>query len=198
MKETNNLELVQRVKDGMQRCLATAMSRRGLDEVLPSYGDVLCLLRLMGTPVPVSDLVTTLRRPKSTITKATDFLAREGLLRKRPNPGDGRSILVELTESGAAFADSFEEARKSVGEMMFQALPVRPERNSSTCWRKLTLIFMDITAETSDLPDVSVRRLPPQERAGAACRRFRGDTRDRRTFLFLLFHLPGIIRPNPE
>lgn len=49
MKETNNLELVQRVKDGMQRCLATAMSRRGLDEVLPSYGDVLCLLRLMGT-----------------------------------------------------------------------------------------------------------------------------------------------------
>lgn len=62
MKETNNLELVQRVKDGMQRCLATAMSRRGLDEVLPSYGDVLCLLRLMGTPVPVSDLVTTLRR----------------------------------------------------------------------------------------------------------------------------------------
>jgi DNA-binding MarR family transcriptional regulator len=108
MKETNNLELVQRVKDGMQRCLATAMSRRGLDEVLPSYGDVLCLLRLMGTPVPVSDLVTTLRRPKSTITKATDFLAREGLLRKRPNPGDGRSILVELTES--------------VGEMMFQGV----------------------------------------------------------------------------
>ena len=122
MKETNNLELVQRVKDGMQRCLATAMSRRGLDEVLPSYGDVLCLLRLMGTPVPVSDLVTTLRRPKSTITKATDFLAREGLLRKRPNPGDGRSILVELTESGAAFADSFEEARKSVVELMFQGV----------------------------------------------------------------------------
>ena len=42
------------------------------------------------------------------------------------------------------------------------------------------------------------RRLPPQERAGAACRRFRGDTRDRRTFLFLLFHLPGIIRRDPE
>lgn len=129
MKEANNLELVQRVKDGMQRCLANAMARRGLDEVLPSYGDVLCLLRQTGTSVPVSDLVTTLRRPKSTITKATDFLAREGLLRKRPNPGDGRSILVELTESGAAFADSYEEARKSVRELMFQGVPEQGQRD---------------------------------------------------------------------
>ena len=84
MKETNNLELVQRVKDGMQRCLATAMSRRGLDEVLPSYGDVLCLLRLMGTPVPVSDLVTTLRRPIF-------------------SPGKGSFASVRTPVTGAAF-----------------------------------------------------------------------------------------------
>ena len=137
MRDVNNLELVQRVKDGMQRCLATAMSRRGLDEVLPSYGDVLCLLRVTGTPVPVSELVTTLRRPKSTITKATDFLAREGLLRKRPNPGDGRSMLVELTESGATFADSFEEARKNVRELMFLGVPEQTQKEFFTLLEKV-------------------------------------------------------------
>lgn len=129
MKDTGRMELLQSVRDGMQRRLAEAMIRKGLGDVLPSYGDVLCRLRLAGNPVPVSELVATLRRPKSTITKATDFLAREGLLRKRPNPGDGRSILVELTESGAAFVDAFDEARSAVGDVMFQGFSGEERRH---------------------------------------------------------------------
>src|SRR5215472_7905595 len=62
------------------------------------------LLRAMlelGTP-RMTDLAAHLGLTARTITTAVDALEGEGLLARRPAPGDRRAILVELTPAGRA------------------------------------------------------------------------------------------------
>ena len=60
------------------------------------------LLRAMlelGTP-RMSDLASHVGLTARTITTAVDVLEREGLLARKPAPGDRRATLVELTQAG--------------------------------------------------------------------------------------------------
>lgn len=74
--------------------------------------DVLTALRREGDPYRLSpgELVRQTLSTSPTMTNRIDRLAEKGLVRRVPNPDDGRSVLVELTGSGsdlvgAALAD---------------------------------------------------------------------------------------------
>jgi DNA-binding MarR family transcriptional regulator len=64
--------------------------------------DVLETLSAFGQPVRPVEIRDKLRVPAQTITGTLDSLQQEGLIRRIPHPSDRRSILVELTTSGAA------------------------------------------------------------------------------------------------
>lgn len=74
----------------------TALSGRELDLV--------ALLSLSG-PTSVKSLVADLGLPRSTMTAIVDRLEERGLVIRRPNPNDRRSIILEATnKAGEAFA----------------------------------------------------------------------------------------------
>lgn len=97
------LSRVDSIQASCRHFIVTELLRQGIEDVVPSHGALLAYLYQAGCPVQVMSLVVALRRPKSTITKATDCLEENGYLRKKPNPADGRSYLVELTAAGEAF-----------------------------------------------------------------------------------------------
>ena len=82
-----------------------------LDELEPVFAahqttaarfDVLETLSALGRPARPVEIRDELRLPAQTITGTLDSLQQAGLIRRIPHPSDRRSILVELTTSGAA------------------------------------------------------------------------------------------------
>ena len=71
------------------------------------------LLRLLGRegPQPVAAIAEALLLDASTVTRQVDALAGQGLVERIRNPGDRRSILVEVTEAGREMAATMRDMR---------------------------------------------------------------------------------------
>src|SRR5215467_9432492 len=82
------------------------------------------LLRAMlelGTP-RMTDLAAHLGLTARTITTAVDALEGEGLLARRPAPGDRRAILVELTPAGRAHIGDWQAFQRQLAEEVMAPL----------------------------------------------------------------------------
>jgi DNA-binding MarR family transcriptional regulator len=92
---------------------ATAYIDAGVNARLSEFGltrgswDVLASLRRSGPPHRLSptQLYLGLMRTSGAMTHRLSGLERAGLIRRIPDPQDGRGLLVELTRKGAALVD---------------------------------------------------------------------------------------------
>jgi DNA-binding MarR family transcriptional regulator len=95
--------------------------RRRHNARMASYDSSVARSRLMramvelGTP-RMSDLAAHLGLPARTITKAVDVLERQGLLARRPAPGDRRATLLELTLAGRSHVEEWQAFQRDVYE----------------------------------------------------------------------------------
>lgn len=103
--------------------LTAELKKAGLGELAPSHGDILAVL-LSGPPCTMSELAQKVRRTKSTVTTLTDKLERGGYLRRRPNPEDSRSFLLELTDKGLALRPTFEQISEGLNLLIHSSLTV--------------------------------------------------------------------------
>ena len=99
----------------------TQAIRRRHNARLASYDSSVPRARLMratlelGTP-RMSDLAAHLGLTARTITTAVDALEREGLLARRPAPGDRRATLVELTPAGQRHIEEWQAFQRQLSE----------------------------------------------------------------------------------
>src|SRR6202042_3317289 len=68
----------------------------------PQQGQLLCVL--MGKPYGMTELGSTLGLAKSSLTGLVDRTARNGLVRREPDPQDTRAVRVALTPQGSRLA----------------------------------------------------------------------------------------------
>lgn len=100
----------------IKRC--AALLQRKLDETFATFGmtgwefDVLATLRRSGTPycLAPTTLFSALMITSGTMTHRLKGLETSGLVRRKPNRDDARSILVQLTPTGLALIDRAVEA----------------------------------------------------------------------------------------
>ncbi|MEV6986782.1 MarR family transcriptional regulator [Sphaerisporangium sp. NPDC051017] len=74
-------------------------------KLTPQQGQLLCVL--MAQPYGMGELSTTLRLAKSSLTELVDRTTMRGLVRREPDPRDGRAIRVVLTKQGGELAEAF-------------------------------------------------------------------------------------------
>ena len=139
MEYCDSVDRLNRILVRANRIIQNELLKLGVDDLVPSHGAVLEHLKAMGMPQPVTELVIALRRPKSSITKATDCLESGGYVFKKPNPGDGRSYLVGLTPSGMEVQKLFHQAHAALEKKLFAG--VTEER-----WRDCMLILAEMEA----------------------------------------------------
>ena len=103
-----------------------------VDDVLRAFGltfaryELLMLLHFSSRgSMPVKKASARLQVHSTSVTSAVDRLERDGLVRRVPNPTDGRGVLVELTDDGRALALRATEALNSE---VFAVPPVPRER----------------------------------------------------------------------
>ena len=89
--------------------LGERFAAAGYPEVRPSYGSLLVPL-FEQDGLRMSELAARARLSKQTMTTMVRLLERDGLVRRRADPADGRATLVELTPKAQAFRPVAEQA----------------------------------------------------------------------------------------
>jgi DNA-binding MarR family transcriptional regulator len=99
-----------------------------IDDVLEPFGltfaryEVLMLLRFSSTgALPPGKAGERLQVHPASITNAINRLERDGLVARRANPRDGRSVLVEMTSAGREVAARASDALNSC---VFEQMPI--------------------------------------------------------------------------
>ncbi|MFG1947847.1 MarR family winged helix-turn-helix transcriptional regulator [Nonomuraea sp. NPDC048826] len=99
------LSRISRLAKHLDRARRAAFTEHGLE---PWEFDVLTALRRTGPPYELSPgaLLRATLVTSGTMTNRIDRLAQAGLVRRRPDPGDRRGVLVSLTDTGLARVDA--------------------------------------------------------------------------------------------
>lgn len=85
----------------------------------------------------LSELSDHLRIAARSTTEVVDALESRGLVRRRPDPGDRRATLVDLTEHGESVLDAIRAARGSETERLFGRLSQTDQAHLARILRKL-------------------------------------------------------------
>jgi DNA-binding MarR family transcriptional regulator len=99
------LSRVSRLARHLDRYRAAAFAGSDLE---PWEFDVLAALRRAGAPYQLSpgQLITQTMVTSGTMTNRIDRLAARDLVRRLPDPDDGRGVIVSLTEAGVRLVDA--------------------------------------------------------------------------------------------
>jgi DNA-binding MarR family transcriptional regulator len=89
----------------------------------PGQGRALGAIARAGDGIRMADLAGRLDIVPRSATSVVDGLEEQGLVLRRPDPGDRRSLLVSLTEAGRLLVSRIEEAKRGAAEEMFGTLP---------------------------------------------------------------------------
>jgi DNA-binding MarR family transcriptional regulator len=109
---------------------------RAVDETFNQYGiahgeyDVLAALRRSGAPFTLtpSDLADTLMLSRGGMTSRLDRLERAGLVERRANEDDRRSLLIRLTDAGRTLVDEVTTQHVAREEALLSDLAPRDRR----------------------------------------------------------------------
>jgi len=104
--------------DRIREQLATALGLSGIQY------HILMVIAEFAPPknVTVSLIAERLHTSGAYVTMETKKLMRQGFLDKRPNPDDGRSVLLELTTEGRAVIDSFAPHLQAINDQLFEGM----------------------------------------------------------------------------
>jgi DNA-binding MarR family transcriptional regulator len=90
-------------------------------DITPAHLRALRVLKRHG-PMRLSELSEHLHIVPRSTTQVADALESRGLIERRPDPGDRRATLVEVTGHGAEVLDEIREARGTEAERVFGRL----------------------------------------------------------------------------
>src|SRR6478609_12230086 len=134
------LSRVGRLAKHLDRERRSAFSRAGLESW---EFDVLSALRRAGAPYQLSpkQLLQQTLVSSGTMTNRIDRLVGRRLVRREADPGDGRSILVTLTDDGRVRVDAAITRLVDVEADLLQALSRSDRDRLAGLLRKLSLSF---------------------------------------------------------
>jgi DNA-binding MarR family transcriptional regulator len=105
-------------------------------DITPSHFRALRVLKRNGV-MRLSELSDHLRIAPRSATEVVDALESRGLVLRRPDPGDRRATLVEVTGPGAEVLDAIRAARGTEAERVFGRLSPADRADLARILRKL-------------------------------------------------------------
>jgi DNA-binding MarR family transcriptional regulator len=146
---------IGRIAAHLDQATDALMGERGLAR---SSWDVLASLRRAGPPHELSptELYHALMRSSGAMTNRLHRLEREGLIERRPDPGDGRGRLVRLTARGRKLVDEIAPIHLENERRLLAGLSDEDRRALEHLLRRLARSLEETPRPTS--PDVRAKR----------------------------------------
>jgi DNA-binding MarR family transcriptional regulator len=103
--------------------------------------EVLAALRRSGAPyaLPQHDIMHVSRRSSGTVSFRIDRLEAEGLVRRTPDEGDARSVIVHLSDKGRRLVDRLAPTHLANEARLLSPLTTRERLELSDLLRKLVI-----------------------------------------------------------
>ncbi|GAA2289450.1 MarR family transcriptional regulator [Streptomyces kunmingensis] len=101
-------------------------------------------------PVRQSELIKAVELDPSTVTKTLQRLEQAGHVRRSPDPGDRRAVLVEATEQSSGL---WEDVAEAWGALEKQTLAGLSERDRTEFVRLLSLVERNLCTEPEGCPE---------------------------------------------
>lgn len=104
--------------DRIRERMATALGLSGIQ-----YHILMVVAELSAEmPVTISVVAERLHTSGAYVTMETKKLMRRGFIDKQPNPEDGRSVLISLTQEGRAAIDAFAPHLQAINDELFEGI----------------------------------------------------------------------------
>jgi MarR family transcriptional regulator, organic hydroperoxide resistance regulator len=104
--------------DRIRERMATALGLSGIQ-----YHILMVVAELSADmPVTVSIIAERLHTSGAYVTMESKKLIRRGFLDKQPNPNDGRSVIINLTQEGQDAIDAFAPHHQAINEELFDGI----------------------------------------------------------------------------
>jgi DNA-binding MarR family transcriptional regulator len=129
--------LLAKASQRWNELLYAHFSERGYGEVRPAYGSLLLPL-FEEDGLRMGELARRARLAKQTMTTMVRLLERDGLVRREPDPGDGRANLVYLTERAQSFRPVAERVLQELDELVIRSLGADRARQLANDLKEVT------------------------------------------------------------
>ncbi|HSV96385.1 MAG TPA: winged helix DNA-binding protein [Spirochaetota bacterium] len=107
--------------------LEREMTRRGINGIAPSFGDVFMIVAA-GGPMSMKEIARRTYKDKSTITGVVKALERHGYFKRVADPEDGRATLISITPKAVKIIPALGEISALMNERLFGGLSARQSR----------------------------------------------------------------------
>jgi len=101
--------------------LERELSRAGVEDLPPSYGDILYIIHSQGVSY-VKEIVDRSYKDKSTVSNSINHLVKNGYVEKIPDPEDGRRVRIKLTKRSEKYIDAMAEISRKLKTKLFRSM----------------------------------------------------------------------------
>lgn len=105
---------ISKTKKKMIEFIQKELKEKGLDDLVPSYGNILTVLYDNDGKLSMKEIGQLIGKDKSTITALVNKLSKLGYVEKERSQGDRRVTYIILTEKGKAIEGKFNDISKKV------------------------------------------------------------------------------------
>ncbi|MCG8551503.1 MAG: MarR family transcriptional regulator [Desulfobacterales bacterium] len=109
MNEKYIVFFMSKTKKKMIKFIENQLQEKGLDDIVPSYGNILTVLYDHNKSLTMKEIGALLGKEKSTITTLVNKLEKLGYIKKVKRSSDQRTTYVCLTEKGLSIEKVFAE-----------------------------------------------------------------------------------------
>ncbi len=120
MKDKYIIYFISKTKKKMSEFIERKLKEKNLNDLVPSYGNILTVLYDNGRRLSMKEIGVLLGKDKSTITALINKLIKLDYVMKEKSKVDKRVTYIVLTKKAMEIEDKFNEISKSVNQTAYK------------------------------------------------------------------------------
>lgn len=120
MKDKYIIYFISKTKKKMSEFIERKLKEKNLNDLVPSYGNILTVLYDNGGRLSMKEIGVLLGKDKSTITALINKLIKLDYVMKEKSKVDKRVTYIVLTKKAKEIEDKFNEISKSVNQTAYK------------------------------------------------------------------------------
>jgi len=141
MKDKYIVYFISRTKDKMLHFIEKQLQKNGLDDLIPSHGNILTALYENHDKLTMKQIAKTIGKDKSTITPLVNKLMDLGYITREKNQMDKRVTYIMLTEKGKQMQTKFSGISNEVYRTAYKGFSVEEQKVFLRLLKKLNNNF---------------------------------------------------------
>ena len=140
ISDTNFLYIITNIRQRLFRFLSKELSKKDIEGIAPSYGDILFVLDRKGT-VTLQEVAKHTIKDKSTISSVINKLESGGYIMKEKDVSDGRYTYLTLTAKAKKLRPVLFEISKKMNTKLFEGFS---EEEKETLFRLIEKVYKNL------------------------------------------------------